>query len=137
MRLPMRKILLGALVLAGIGAAGYQLSRPELVPVDMAVIEAGELEVTINADGMTRIKDVFEVSAPVSGQVLRSPVRIGDSVTGGKPGGADRARRARLPRRARPQAGRGGGGAGAGRAGAVGGQPARRRGRHEQRPAPV
>ena len=83
MSLPIRKILFGVVVLAGIGAAGYELSKPELVPVDMATIESGELEVTINADGMTRIKDVFEVSAPVSGQVLRSPVRIGDEVVEG------------------------------------------------------
>lgn len=80
MRFSFRTIVIGALVLAGIGAAGYELTRPQVVPVDIAKVEVGNLEVTVNADGMTRIKDVYEVSAPVSGQVLRSPVQIGEAV---------------------------------------------------------
>jgi HlyD family secretion protein len=84
MRFTFRNIVIGAVVVAGIGAAGYQLSRPEVVPVDLAAVARGPLEVTVNADGMTRIKDVFEVSAPVSGQVLRTPVNIGDAVVAGE-----------------------------------------------------
>lgn len=80
MAIPVRKILFGALVVAGLGAAGWQLTRPEYVPVDLATVTRGPLEVTVNGDGMTRIRDVFEVSAPVSGQVLRSPVKVGDTV---------------------------------------------------------
>ncbi len=80
MAVSFRNIVLGAVALAGIGAAGYQLTRPEVVPVDLAVAQTGALEVTVNGDGMTRIKDVFEVSAPVSGRVQRSPVEIGDEV---------------------------------------------------------
>jgi HlyD family secretion protein len=79
-----RKIALGALVIAGLGAAGYELSRPEQIPVDMEKIARGPLEVTVNGDGMTRIRDVYEVSAPVSGKVLRSPVAIGDAVVAGE-----------------------------------------------------
>jgi HlyD family secretion protein len=55
-----------------------------VVPVDLAAVARAPLEVTVNADGMTRIKDVYEVSAPVSGQVLRTPVRIGDAVVEGE-----------------------------------------------------
>ena len=84
MRFSFRNIVIGALVLAGIGAAGYELSQPEVVPVDIAKVTHATLEVTVNADGMTRIKDVYEVSAPVSGQVLRSPVKIGDAVVAGE-----------------------------------------------------
>ncbi len=80
MRFTFRNIVIGALALAGIGAAGYQLSQPEVVPVDIETLARGPLEVTVNADGMTRIKDVYDVSAPVSGRVLRSPVAIGDRV---------------------------------------------------------
>ncbi|GGD39769.1 efflux RND transporter periplasmic adaptor subunit [Sinisalibacter lacisalsi] len=84
MAFPIRKILFGAVVVAGIGVVGWQISRPEYVPVDIATVTHAPLEVTVNADGMTRIKDVYEVSAPVSGQVLRSPVRIGDQVERGE-----------------------------------------------------
>lgn len=83
MRFTFRNFVIGALVLAGVGAAGYQISRPVVVPVDIATAARGSLEVTVNADGMTRIKDVYEVSAPVSGQVLRAPVKIGDAVVAG------------------------------------------------------
>jgi len=75
-----RTLIFGALVVAGIGGMAYEMSKPENVPVDIVVLERGSLEVTVNADGMTRIKDVFDVSAPVSGRVLRSPVAIGDRV---------------------------------------------------------
>ncbi|PIE07290.1 MAG: RND transporter [Rhodobacterales bacterium] len=79
-----RNILLGVLILAGAGSVAWEISKPETVPVDMAVLTRGSLEVTVNADGMTRIKDVFDVSAPVSGRVLRSPVVIGDHVVEGE-----------------------------------------------------
>ncbi|MEJ2022954.1 MAG: HlyD family efflux transporter periplasmic adaptor subunit [Maritimibacter sp.] len=84
MSLSFKKILIGAVVLAGLGGAGYELSKPQLIPVDIATLSKGPLEVTVNADGMTRIKDVYEVSAPVSGRVLRSPVSIGDEVVLGE-----------------------------------------------------
>jgi len=82
MAIRFRTILFGAVVLAGLGALGYEMSKPEQIPVDIQLLDTGPLEVTVNADGMTRIKDVFEVSAPVSGRVLRSPVAIGDQVVG-------------------------------------------------------
>ena len=84
MAIRVRNILFGAAVVAGLGLLGYEMSQPEQVPVDLQVLDTGPLEVTVNADGMTRIKDVFEVSAPVSGQVLRSPVAIGDRVVAGE-----------------------------------------------------
>ncbi|RME16473.1 MAG: HlyD family efflux transporter periplasmic adaptor subunit [Alphaproteobacteria bacterium] len=79
-----RTVLFGVLVAAGIGAAGYEMTRPELVPVDLAEIVRGPIEVTINGDGMTRIRDVYEVFAPVTGMVQRSPVEVGDAVTAGE-----------------------------------------------------
>lgn len=84
MALSVRKVILGVVILAAAGAAAYELSKPELVPVDMATLGRGVLEVTVNADGQTRIRNVFEVSAPVSGQVLRSPVAIGEAVVQGE-----------------------------------------------------
>lgn len=80
MALRARNILFGAVVLAGLGALGYEMAKPQQIPVDIEALDVGPLEVTINADGMTRIKDVYDVSAPVSGQVQRSPVTIGDEV---------------------------------------------------------
>ena len=63
MAIRFRNILFGAVAVAGLGALGYEMSKPEQVPVDIHVLDTGPLEVTVNADGMTRIKDVFDVSA--------------------------------------------------------------------------
>jgi len=54
--------------------------QPRPVPVDIAVVRPGPMEVTVDEEGKTRIKDVYVVSAPVAGKVLRSPVEPGDPV---------------------------------------------------------
>lgn len=83
MALPLRKtaIVLGGLALAG--AAGWWALRPQAVPVDMAAVARGPLEVTVADDGKTRIIDVYTVSAPVSGTVQRAPGSVGDRVEAG------------------------------------------------------
>lgn len=77
------KMGLIAAAVIGIGAVVYTSSQPDVVPVDMAALERGAMAVTVDADGVTDIADVFEVSAPVSGMVLRSPVAVGDQVVMG------------------------------------------------------
>ena len=57
---------------------------PKAVPVDTAVILRGPLEVTVTAEGRTRIRDIFTVSAPLTGRVLRVTLDPGDSVVGGE-----------------------------------------------------
>jgi HlyD family secretion protein len=42
------------------------------------------MRVTVDADGKTRIKDIYEVSAPISGTAQRSPVSVGDKVVDGE-----------------------------------------------------
>lgn len=58
----------------------YYVFRPAAVPVDTAILERGPLKVTVEEEGKTRIKDVFVVSAPITGRVLRSPLEVGDAV---------------------------------------------------------
>lgn len=80
----LRTIVIGAVAVAAIGGAVWVSMQPEIVPVDMAEVTAGPMEVTVNADGTTRVRDVFEVAAPVSGTVGRSPVKVGDAVIKGE-----------------------------------------------------
>lgn len=63
-------------------AAGavYYGFRPNPVPVDTASVDRGEITVTVDDEGVTRIKEIYSVSAPVAGRVLRSPVEVGDEV---------------------------------------------------------
>ncbi len=68
---------------AAVVAVIYAL-RPLPVPVDTAKVDRGALSVTIDEEGKTRIREVFEVSAPVAGKMLRSPLEVGDRVVAGK-----------------------------------------------------
>ncbi|UWQ02519.1 HlyD family efflux transporter periplasmic adaptor subunit [Aliiroseovarius crassostreae] len=79
-----RKFGLGSLAVIGVVALIYVASRPEAVPVDLAEVGRGPLEVTINAEGQTRIRDIYDLSAPVTGQMDRSPLRVGDMVVAGE-----------------------------------------------------
>ena len=79
-----KTLIVGGLALAGLGALVYWGFRPDPVPVDLAEITKGEMTITVNADGKTRIREVYEVSSPITGRTERSPVAVGDRVVGGK-----------------------------------------------------
>tara|TARA_R110002072_G_scaffold6717_8_gene38444 strand:+ start:6214 stop:7425 length:1212 start_codon:yes stop_codon:yes gene_type:complete len=77
------------LVLIGLGVTlvaglSYVSFRTDPVAVDLASVTQGPLEVTINADGKTQVRDLFEVASPISGTALRSPVSEGDAVRAGE-----------------------------------------------------
>lgn len=65
-------------------ALAYMSFRDDPVPVDLHYVARGPMQVTINADGVTRVRDIFEVASPISGTALRSPVAVGDRVVGGE-----------------------------------------------------
>ena len=58
--------------------------RPRGVAVEAAEVTVGPLEVTLDEEGMTRVRERFVVSAPVAGRVLRQPLEPGDPVSAGK-----------------------------------------------------
>jgi HlyD family secretion protein len=53
---------------------------PAPVPVELATVGRGPLEVTLDEEGETRVRDRFVVSAPVAGRVLRLELEPGDPV---------------------------------------------------------
>ena len=67
------------LALAAVAGIGWAM-WPRPVAVDIATIDRGPLQVTIDEDGVAQVKDVFRVSAPVGGHLDRLPVRVGDTV---------------------------------------------------------
>lgn len=77
-----RHALLGSLLLAASAAALLAL-RPEAVPVDATSAIRGPLVVAIEEDGITRVKDRFVVSAPVTGSLSRLALEPGDLVREG------------------------------------------------------
>ncbi len=69
-----------ALVVGGLGFAFW----PEPVDVDLAKVERGSLQVTVDEDGKTRIREKYVVSAPLVGRLLRINMEAGDPVVAGK-----------------------------------------------------
>lgn len=55
---------------------------PQPVDVDLAKVVRGDLQVTIDEDGMTRIRQRYTVSAPVAGLLKRIELRPGDEIIG-------------------------------------------------------
>lgn len=85
--------LLGAIVLATVIVIGLW---PRPVPVEVAKVTRGPLVVTVDEEGMTRVKNRYVVSAPVSGQLRRIDWKAGAVVEAGttvlavlETGGAD------------------------------------------------
>jgi HlyD family secretion protein len=70
---------------AGIGAALLLANalKPAPVLVETATIGRGDLRVTVDAEGKTRIADHFVVAAPVSGRLQRVGLEVGDAVAAG------------------------------------------------------
>ena len=69
-----------AVVVAGLAYAFWPLA----VPVDIAAVTRGALSVTVDGDGQTRVREVYVVSAPVAGRVLRIERHVGDAVAAGE-----------------------------------------------------
>lgn len=70
-----------AALAAGAAAAVAYGFWPQPVPVDTAVIGRGDVIVTVEDEGVSQVREVYVVSSPVAGTMLRSPVEIGDGVT--------------------------------------------------------
>ncbi|MCU0911894.1 MAG: HlyD family efflux transporter periplasmic adaptor subunit [Rhodobacteraceae bacterium] len=84
MKLNPRTIIMG-LILAGIVAALLVVTfRTEPIPVDLADVTRAPMRITVNADGRTRIREIYEVASPVAGTARRSPVAVGDPVVAGE-----------------------------------------------------
>jgi HlyD family secretion protein len=79
-----RTLILGALGLLVVGALAYVAVREDPVPVDLATVARGPLRVTIDADGQTRIREIYEIASPIAGIALRAPVRAGDATIAGE-----------------------------------------------------
>ncbi len=78
------KRILGAGLVALIAAGFVYALMPQPVSVDVATIDRGPMETTIDEEGVTRIRDIYVVSAPVGGKVRRTSLRVGDPVEMGE-----------------------------------------------------
>ncbi|WP_420857232.1 efflux RND transporter periplasmic adaptor subunit [Marivivens marinus] len=73
--------LLAAVAVGGALTAAFW---PQPTLVDMGQVVRGDLQVTIDEEGRTRVREAYVVSTPVAGRLLRVQVHPGDQVTGGE-----------------------------------------------------
>jgi HlyD family secretion protein len=71
---------IAAVALVGVGAALVWAFRPAAIPAELARAQRGTFVAEIADDGVTRVRDRYVITAPVSGQLLRPEVRAGDPV---------------------------------------------------------
>lgn len=72
---------IGLVLLVGLIVVGLW---PRAVPVEAGTITRGPLVVTIDEEGMTRVKNRYVISAPVAGQLRRIDWKAGAVVEAGK-----------------------------------------------------
>ncbi|RUT01743.1 RND transporter [Dulcicalothrix desertica PCC 7102] len=60
-----------------------QAFRPTPIPVDTRRLSRGELQVSVNAEGKTRVRNRYTISAPVDGRLARIELDEGDKVEQG------------------------------------------------------
>src|SRR5262245_10759205 len=83
----MRRFLLSRRVLMAVAIVGGLLMValwPRHLAVEMAAVARGRLVVTVDEEGVTRVRDRFVVSSPVGGRVLRIELQPGDAVRRGQ-----------------------------------------------------
>jgi HlyD family secretion protein len=69
-------LALGAAAIAGLVWAFW----PDPIPVDVAEVRTGPIQVTVAGEGVTRVREPYLVTAPIAGTAGRSPVQVGDMV---------------------------------------------------------
>ena len=71
-------------IILAVAAGGYLMIRPQPVSVDVVEIVRGDIETTVDEEGKTRVKDVYRISAPMTGKLERLSVKVGDYLAAGE-----------------------------------------------------
>jgi HlyD family secretion protein len=64
-----------------LGATVFIAAAPRPVLVDIAAVTVGPMDVRVEEDGKTRIRERYVVSTPLTGRLLRITLNVGDMVT--------------------------------------------------------
>jgi HlyD family secretion protein len=78
----MKRIATVAIILAAIAAMAWAL-WPKPINVQTEAARPRDITLTVEAEGQSRIREVFSISAPVAGQVQRIDLHAGDAIAAG------------------------------------------------------
>src|SRR5688572_9647045 len=81
-----RLIILSVGLLAILGGLFWLTMREVPAMAELVESSGAPMEVTVDVEGTARIRDIYEVSSPIAGTAMRSPVRVGDDVIAGQTG---------------------------------------------------
>jgi len=80
----LRNIVIIVVIAAAVVMFGAWAFRPQPIGVDLATIQTGTLSVTVGDEGVAQVRDTYEVSTPLGGDVERIPFTVGDHVQDGQ-----------------------------------------------------
>ena len=79
-----RRVRIFWIVAAAVVVIAIGLSMlPDAVEADLAKADRGDVRVEVVDEGRTRMHDIYVISAPITGRVLRVEVEPGDEVAAG------------------------------------------------------
>jgi HlyD family secretion protein len=78
------RLIRWAVIVVGLGAVLFWAFRPAPVAADFATVARGPLQVTVEEEARTRVRDRYVVSAPLPGRMRRIELEPGDPVIAGK-----------------------------------------------------
>lgn len=81
MNMQIRRVVFWGILLVALALGLMFAFRPQAVVVDMLEVRRGELVVTVDDEGETRVHDIYILSAPVTGHMRRIQLHAGDPVT--------------------------------------------------------
>ncbi len=76
--------LIGALIALTLAAALFVVTRAAPVEVETGAVSRGAMATTVDDLAETRVRDLYTVSAPITGELLRVPLKPGARVIAGK-----------------------------------------------------
>lgn len=79
MKISKQGLLLVVFAAVVLGATIYAF-LPKPIPVEVARVARGPLQVTVDHEGRTRVKERYVISAPLSGRLLRVELHPGDPI---------------------------------------------------------
>ncbi len=78
-----RYILWGGVAALVVAALVFAF-RPQPIAVDFVTITEDQIRITVADEGMAEVHEVYRISAPVAGRLLRVQGEVGDTVVAGK-----------------------------------------------------
>ena len=79
----MRRVIIACILLAVAGALGWAF-WPRPLAVELETVARRNITQTVEEEGKARIREVYTVSAPITGQTLRIDLHAGDTVEKGQ-----------------------------------------------------